>query len=62
MDASKPRIRIRVVLMAFLVVLTFSTGSSIAIINFLMESKQSQEDGAKVLRLISEDINDLTIF
>ena len=62
MEHRPPKLRFRVVMMTFLVLLTFTTGATIAVLNFLMESKQSREEGNKVLRLVSEDINDLTRF
>jgi hypothetical protein len=62
MEHRPPKFRFRVVMMTFLVLLTFTTGATIAVLNFLMESKQSREEGNKVLRLVSEDINDLTRF
>lgn len=62
MSTSKRLIRIRAVLTIFLVVLTIGTGLTMGTINFVLESKQSQAEGNKLLSLVTEDINDLTQF
>jgi len=60
MRSEKSRFRIRFMLIAMVIFFTVITGGSMIFVNFLLETRQAERDVTGKLRLISEDVNNLT--
>ncbi|MFZ9862613.1 MAG: adenylate/guanylate cyclase domain-containing protein, partial [Gemmataceae bacterium] len=60
MNPSKSHYKIRFLLIVLMMFITIVTGGSIILVNFVLETKQAEIDVTGKLRLISEDMNNLT--
>ncbi|MEY4189717.1 MAG: hypothetical protein RIR17_453, partial [Planctomycetota bacterium] len=60
MTQVKSRFKIRFLLVMLMMFITVVTGGTIILVNFFLETKQAESDVNAKLRLISEDVNNLT--
>lgn len=60
MIPGKQRYKIRFILALLMIFITVVTSGTIILVNFMLETKQAESDVNGKLRLISEDINNLT--